>query len=1507
MHIRYTAQKAGQELADAAPNISSLPGGLFDPSMPSQYQPLDRGTIRRTSSGIPREADELFVSEEAQEEPRNPAQQNERPRTPDAEYWETTLGLEQVTCYFWLQNGGRCANRQNCHFLHRARADIPTASRPPTIAGNFGPVQVQKTCYWWNLKKKCSKGDSCEFLHHYLEGIPVASAPNQPPPVDQREFSRQILEQENPFDDDGLRNDPSPVDSPMKPADKVPQSKPSGHDHPSEFPVTASPTEAQNLQFICYFWNLHGSCRKGDHCAYLHVTDPAMPVASNLHSDYICYFWNRDGSCTKGNMCNYLHVKDAEIPVAPSPQENRKFPRYSEGSLAERSRYTAPTPPGRHEYQPMSFGPTIDSYRPPTVVRQELALRDSEAEPLHALKTSDPIIPPSGPRGHKSRPSAEEGPEPHWDVHKPFNAICFFWNNSPENCINRSCKYFHRNDTSLPVQPDPRHPERVTCRFWAKGRCEDGNSCKYLHGFPPNVPKTAGVNDTKAISSHPQTELQSPSVPTAPRQKSVKFAVEEPMPFVEEPDSILASTPTNKVDAVCRKWKDGTCSFGRKCWFRHSYETGESPEMARNTGANAIPVASKTNMPNAQEPPMTEQSHDQPSSALIDEDVPPVFEFQSISTTKTKKPSINLGNYTRTQAIKALGARAKSVTIGDDKQPAVLLDVGELSQEPLQTLLQDFLSISDIRFEQSCIVNDFQSQQEHFQRQALWAGNIVPVDTGASETSVIINSIVEHLQSTASALVSILPDFTVLAYPARAEEWKFLEKSSDYPKGVRLRYSVFHSGVDVNSSAGNALELRPGSLRSPYRKTLMRIMHNLSFKNLLPIFDEKNLKTKNQHNFYLLFPSTANKTAESITSWLQASYFKTKVFSSQTEGSWEFFINNVDLGVILVHESVASDVCLVPKLSDILQTKTEIVWWNISDSSPPYPLFPSNYNLDDSSLGKIVATKLFPHGGTFLLTPSFIIAEPERTYSLLQWFFGKGTTKGKVDTSMARTWKIVCCFNFIDYLLDVANAKSLERDRFNEANKDNPSRDAKANVKGLGYEKCLNRYKLYSLMVDLQTKKRLGNSSDVDIDYYSGISDENESPIIYTDRYIDPDDEKALVDWYIGWSVGRLDQFRKFAIVGTTSPGSQFKVSRLKEFPASNFGFQKAQSLPAIAGPTSFSFPKTNHSLIPDASSQTIEVSPEKRKALYVAAKFKVPAKPKPSKLGYGHPPPSAASPRTQFGAEGSHLTSPAMSTGSSMSMDMSPVIKGNHKKDRGTPPTDLRGSELDAGIMKLIADSRPEDIASNRRDLPRLITAHMNADASLPNSATIVLASAETNPFSPTYPAISPFQTDGAGEDRPFSSGTDGSSTSRSGIKLGENGQRVVPRSVRPSGSVRKEITIKPGYIPPEDKESYRNRRVIDGISQYEIGSHPASAVASPAAEASSPYSVLAQSMGDKMNIDDPNASEDEDEVKEETEWREIQFEATTVWYEREGRGWGHVSVEGWEKTWKFLGISKK
>ncbi|THX37302.1 hypothetical protein D6D10_05989 [Aureobasidium pullulans] len=78
----------------------------------------------------------------------------------------------------------------------------------------------------------------------------------------------------------------------------------------------------------------------------------------------------------------------------------------------------------------------------------------------------------------------------------------------------------------------------------------------------------------------------------------------------------------------------------------------------------------------------------------------------------------------------------------------------------------------------------------------------------------------------------------------------------------------------------------------------------------------------------------------------------------------------------------------------------------------------------------------------------------------------------------------------------------------------------------------------------------------------------------------------------------------------------------------------------------------------------------------------------------------------------------------------------------------------------------------------------------------------------------------------------TEPTNVSRAGITTSASGERHIPSSVRPDGSVRKEIRVRPGYRPPEDVELYKNRtaeayknRTKGGVPGADTASAPADA----------------------------------------------------------------------------------
>jgi hypothetical protein len=1050
---------------------------------------------------------------------------------------------------------------------------------------------------------------------------------------------------------------------------------------------------------------------------------------------------------------------------------------------------------------------------------------------------------------------------------------------------------------------------RQTCRYWLRDDCKySNNTCRFWHG-PLSAKEQYDIAREQASSPTKPT-------PTGPRVKSVSFAIDEDMPLVEEPEGMSSSNQrlekprpqlrsseagSRYPDITCPYWTKGYCQRGSSCWYRHAnavdepssrhvqdvqmkdthiparriessrdVEMKDADEAARPaiprkpsvrfdpmTNDRSLAMSESENLPSN---PTEVQIASQPKNKPFEP--PPELPNPSSDTTAPApkaKQKIKMDDYRRMKAFNELGDRAKEVTFGIHETQSLMLDFGDMNQVLELPWGRSFTGVTKVRFDQMCIAQDFQAQQGLLQRLGLWHGNLLPADTSDPEAVKSIDKAADELVRKSAGLFSSFPNFLALVFPAKKDEWKFLETTLDYPQDARarLRYFIFQSDVDIRQS----LKINPTSLAigSPYRDILVDRVHGLDFKKLLPI-----AKKSRPPNFYLLFPSTASQSAEFIISWLRSKR-TCKIYSSQIEGSWNYFTHTpeIDNGIILVHESAAAELYRLPNLYSIVVEK-RFTFWYLSESNSPYPLFPSTfYDFDDSTMGRLNAIRLFPHGCAFLLTPSFLVAEPHNAYQILNWFI-LGGGKPKYLSSTPRTWKLVCCYNFADYVLELANSKATEKDAFELKYQNDPAKDAKLYDAGLSFNECNLRYKLHKLLVDFESRRSLESISEFDSD-----CDESDYPFIHANKHIGPDDEKGLVDWYAAWTMRNLDMYMKFIVVGSSEPKHRERLVRMKET-------EVVRGKKRVAAAESPRLPK--------------------QMTLAVTAKL---------------------------------LASPGNNGSKERELEHNPFDDIAVKAATSPRPevwTTGDGINLDEQIDELIAESSKSspglDIANKGT------VSHTNGSAStnpLPISGSTSHPHLQSPPqFNGTGDQSVDMDLDspmlgfgGAGDERPTSSS---SNTPRSGIESDENGRRFVPRSARQDASVRKEITVRPGYVPPEDGDFYQIPSRRGSAAGTPMGQ---SAVPSPAVGGSSAMGVDSDSAGGaEAGSGDERArgktrwmsaeSVEDGEVEEvvtEKKVEEVKFEATTTWYKnvvKEGRGWEHIRVEGWEGASRSLGVGK-
>jgi hypothetical protein len=713
-----------------------------------------------------------------------------------------------------------------------------------------------------------------------------------------------------------------------------------------------------------------------------------------------------------------------------------------------------------------------------------------------------------------------------------YSAVCWYWYKDGKCVKSSRCDYLHTNDPRYPITKRPitdrsfeeSQPRR--CPFWVKHNyCKHMDNCNYLH-------------------------------------------------------STDSSIPVAKTAEICVFWERGTCMYSANdCAYLH----GEPPSTkAPNRGDFQVRI-SDDNMNNPAIPsgrkPITSGTEQRTapeksvsfgpteSTTFFEPEIrrdDPLISFEApevmaIPPKLLKK--VSMDDYKLKGAQKALKDRTKLLSFGGGtNQRPVPLDVGEMG--PDTNWRRAFAAIRDIRLDLQCSHDDISTQFQIGRHRIVWEGSLMPVNAEDPAASTVVENIATHMKLLCCGMLASLPDFNLLVFPNRAEEWNFLPGTS-FPEEVKLRYILFYSDFDISSCnyfQTNVPPVTTNPKRESYTKTLVEEVHGLSIDRL-----GTHGKNGSPLNFYLMFPTYAKKTCLFVAKFLGATFPKCKLFNGDVDGSWKSFAG-LPSGTVIIHASMVDELDELPYLNTILRSHSRVInLFYATDSSIESCMFPSlssplyTYNrylgagkTDNSALGKVVVERLFPHGGIIFLTPSFLAAEPGRTYEILYWFFGRLPGMGKFETATTGTWKLATCWNFLGYMHDLAIAKSEERDRFLIENQDNDAKDAKAAERGLGYESCLMRFKIHAFLTEVFARGGVLNTVPQGISFYTeNTLDQCKEPVVYFGHPwtgVDVDNEAKLSEMFAGWAFSRMDSFRRFILLGT-GPKSVFKARRLKSVP----------------------------------------------------------------------------------------------------------------------------------------------------------------------------------------------------------------------------------------------------------------------------------------------------------------------------------------------------------------------
>ncbi|KAI8272084.1 hypothetical protein K4K59_011535 [Colletotrichum sp. SAR11_240] len=294
------------------------------------------------------------------------------------------------------------------------------------------------------------------------------------------------------------------------------------------------------------------------------------------------------------------------------------------------------------------------------------------------------------------------------------------------------------------------------------------------------------------------------------------------------------------------------------------------------------------------------------------------------------------------------------------------------------------------------------------------------------------------------------------------------------------------------------------------RASILQTLLGLDYHRLMPT----GLKDV-RHNFYLAFPPSREAMLDTVSEWLHMENPHCRVFSSKTSGDWRAFIDPkiANHGVVIFHETTVDVIHRYPGILKLLVNKKPAhTFWCLGESLRLRPAYPSIRSAHDTTeVGAIELTRLFPHGSAILVTPSFLVAEPQRALQLFDWY-------KKTHAKPSANTKIVAAASLSKFLQGIA----LDRaDQMRSMLAGGSTQDAVERA-GLGYDDCMARFETWTAVESFRQS------------FMESIeADEQLEPIIFAPECIDANDEQSLVNWFGCWSQTRYDQFRKFFVLGT--------------------------------------------------------------------------------------------------------------------------------------------------------------------------------------------------------------------------------------------------------------------------------------------------------------------------------------------------------------------------------------
>jgi chromo domain-containing protein 1 len=427
-----------------------------------------------------------------------------------------------------------------------------------------------------------------------------------------------------------------------------------------------------------------------------------------------------------------------------------------------------------------------------------------------------------------------------------------------------------------------------------------------------------------------------------------------------------------------------------------------------------------------------------------------------------------------------------------------------------------------------------------------------------------IEWVARYLRATASGLYYSHTAFNLIIYPTGCDGWQSsLPEFADISAKEELNYVLFGSLSPLTPFLrGPSIG---GQAQTHGRSNLMEKFFDLNAEQYRQLLPDQIADFYTAPCFYLAFPSSSTDISQQLTSWLRAHDQTCEIFAGQIQGSWCAFLERIKsgqhAGIVIIDEAATPAIRRFPGILNLLMGKVSCSFWYYYQNAYTQSLFPWNAVTDSPRIpsppGQAGFLPLLHRGVAILVTPSFLVSQPRRTFELLEWY---GRNK-----KVLGNFRFITAWGIRSYLQQLAEQKLTYRQGLLKQLSDENDMAIAAAERGLDEEDCQFRFKVWLAVSELFASRE-------DMDSFSAIEEKN--PLIYAPSDIDANDEQSLVNWFGAWSIGRLNNYRHFLVIGSSRGihGSE-RARRVMTIPTYTTNTVRAPDTAFHAVPTVSAFP----------------------------------------------------------------------------------------------------------------------------------------------------------------------------------------------------------------------------------------------------------------------------------------------------------------------------------------------